>query len=148
MDHTHRPSPMPQRGSHSTGYGVPSTPQHQPTAARRGPGPMLASTGGNPHQNLTQAQIHQQHQQAMQERELAKRRARKPTDKTIPEGVEDIVPGVALYRQLRDMERRYDATILRKRLDVQDAVNRNVKVGLSLLHSLVFVFFRTDCVGH
>lgn len=130
MDHNHRPSPLPSRPGHS-GYGAPPTPHQQqatPTA-RRGPGPMLASSAGNPHQNLSQAQIHQQHQQAMQERELAKRRARKPTDKTIPEGVEEIVPGVALYRQLRDMERRYDATILRKRLDVQDAVNRNVKVG-------------------
>jgi hypothetical protein len=66
----------------------------------------------------------------MQDRELAKRRARKPTDKTIPDGVDEIVPNVELYKRLRDMERRYDATILRKRLDVQDAVNRNVKVCL------------------
>ncbi|KAH0605894.1 uncharacterized protein H6S33_004351 [Morchella sextelata] len=119
MDRSHH-TPLPR----TSGY---PQPQQPPPTARRGPGPMLASSGGNPHQNLTQAQINQQHQQAMQERELAKRRARKPTDKTIPEGVEEIVPAVALYRQLRDMEKRYDATILRKRLDVQDAVNRNVK---------------------
>jgi len=48
----------------------------------------------------------------------------------IPDGVDEIVPNVELYKELRDMEKRYDATILRKRLDVQDAVNRNVKVCL------------------
>ncbi|CAZ85426.1 unnamed protein product [Tuber melanosporum] len=120
MEHHPRPSPHPQRVSHGQGYG-------QPTTARRGPGPMLGNTAV-PHQSaLSQQQLHQQHQTAMAERELAKRRARKPTDKMIPDGVDEIVPNVALYKELRDMERRYDATILRKRLDVQDAVNRNVK---------------------
>ena len=91
---------------------------------------MLGNTAV-PHQSaLSQQQLHQQHQAALAERELAKRRARKPTDKMIPDGVDEIVPNVALYKELRDMERRYDATILRKRLDVQDAVNRNVKVCL------------------
>ena len=120
MDHA-RPSPHAQRVGHPTGYGP-------PTGARRGPGPMLGNAASHHHPNISQAQLHQQHQQAMQDRELAKRRARKPTDKTIPEGVDEIVPNVELYKRLRDMERRYDATILRKRLDVQDAVNRNVKV--------------------
>ncbi|PWW74746.1 hypothetical protein C7212DRAFT_298809 [Tuber magnatum] len=121
MDHHARPSPHPQRVSHGQSYGPP------PTTARRGPGPMLGNTAV-PHQSaLSQQQLHQQHQAAMAERELAKRRARKPTDKMIPDGVEEVVPNVALYKELRDMERRYDATILRKRLDVQDAVNRNVK---------------------
>lgn len=62
-----------------------------------------------------------------QEREIAKRRALKPTDKNLPEGVEDLVPTAKAYRDLREMERRYDAAIMRKRLDIQDAVNRNVK---------------------
>ena len=71
----------------------------------------------------------------MAERELAKRRAKKPTDKMIPEGVEEIVENARVYRELRDMERRYDAAVMRKRLDIQDAVNRNVKVCTASLAS-------------
>lgn len=61
----------------------------------------------------------------------AKLRSRKPTDKNIPEGVEDCVvgDGVQRYRELRDVERRLDATMMRKRLDIKDAVNRNVTVS-------------------
>ncbi|PSR93689.1 hypothetical protein BD289DRAFT_364370 [Coniella lustricola] len=73
-----------------------------------------------------QAERHQQQQAAF---ERAKLRARKPTDKTMPDGVEDCVvsDGVQRYRELRDFERRLDATITRKRLDVIDSVGRNAK---------------------
>lgn len=61
-----------------------------------------------------------------------KKRSRKPTDKNIPEGVEDCIigDGVQRYRELRDLERRLDSTMVRKRLDIQDSVNRNVKVDI------------------
>ncbi|KAI5789735.1 hypothetical protein DFH27DRAFT_571863 [Peziza echinospora] len=109
--------------------GIPShrSPTQSSSSARRGPGPMVSNSANTPHQPLTPAQIQHQQQLAAQERELAKRRARKPTDKTIPETLEKLVPNVRLYRELRDVERRYDATIMRKRLDIQDAVNRNIK---------------------
>jgi SWI/SNF-related matrix-associated actin-dependent regulator of chromatin subfamily D len=75
-------------------------------------------------------------QQAAQQRasERAKLRSRQPTDKNIPEGVEEIVigDGVQRYRELRDLERRLDATMTRKRLDIENAVNRNVKVSDSV----------------
>lgn len=77
-----------------------------------------------------QAQLQAREMAAVQQhQELAKRRSRKPTDKTIPEGIEDVIGGdlVQQYRSLRDLERRTDATMMRKRLDVQDAVNRNIK---------------------
>ncbi|KAL7267522.1 SWI/SNF and RSC complex subunit Ssr3 [Rhizina undulata] len=124
MDHM-RPSPIANRAG--PGYGPPQTP-----AARRGPGPMLANSNATHHQPMSQAQFLQQQQQAMQERELAKRRARKPTDKTIPESVEELVPNVRRYRELREMERRYDAAILRKRCDIQEAVNRSFKNNKTL----------------
>jgi len=89
---------------------------------------MVAPSANNPHQPPNPQQLQQAQIAAQQERELAKRRARKPTDKTIPESLEKLVPNVKLYNELRDLERRYDATIMRKRLDIQDAVNRNVKV--------------------
>jgi SWI/SNF-related matrix-associated actin-dependent regulator of chromatin subfamily D len=62
--------------------------------------------------------------------ERGKKRSRKPTDKNIPEGVEECIigDGVSRYRELRELERRLDSTMVRKRLDIQDSVNRNVKV--------------------
>ncbi|KAI5858667.1 hypothetical protein BZA05DRAFT_330538 [Tricharina praecox] len=117
-----RPSPVQMRVP--AGY-VPG-PVPSPAPASRGPGPMIRPPQ-QPHQQMSQQQMAAQHQAAVAERELAKRRARKPTDKTIPEGVEEIVANARVYRDLREMERRYDAAIMRKRLDIQDAVNRNIK---------------------
>jgi len=61
--------------------------------------------------------------------EKAKKRTANPVDKNIPEGVEDCVigDGVQRYRELRELERKLDSTMMRKRLDIQDSVNRNVK---------------------
>ena len=61
-----------------------------------------------------------QRQQAQMENDNAKRRARKPTDKNLPEGVEDVVigNGVQQYKDLREVERRLDAVMMRKRLDL------------------------------
>ena len=89
------------------------------------------SAGPHPSVPLTQAQIAQQQQAQAQANELAKRRSRKPTDKAIPEGVEDttIDPDlVLLYNNLRAYERRLDATLARKRLDMIDNVSRYTKV--------------------
>jgi SWI/SNF-related matrix-associated actin-dependent regulator of chromatin subfamily D len=61
--------------------------------------------------------------------EAALRRSRKPTDKTIPDGVEDVIvgEGVQQYKTLRDLEKRLDASMVRKRLDIQDSISRTVK---------------------
>lgn len=55
--------------------------------------------------------------------ELAKRKAKKPVNKNMPDGIENLVigEGVEQYRALRDVERRLDAVMMRKRLDFQDA---------------------------
>lgn len=83
------------------------------------------------------AQQHQQqlYQQQMAQRnaalehQLAQRRARKPTDRNMPDGLEEIIigDGVQQYKDLRDLEKRLDYTIMRKRLDIQDTMNRNVR---------------------
>lgn len=82
---------------------------------------------------LTQAQIAQQQQAAAIQFEMAKRRSRKPTDKNLPDNVDDCIVGdmAMRYRDLRDFERRLDATMTRKRLDIVDSVNRSVKVSIS-----------------
>jgi SWI/SNF-related matrix-associated actin-dependent regulator of chromatin subfamily D len=85
---------------------------------------------GSHHQGAMTPQQHQQQAQAAAHAiEQAKRRSSKPTDKTMPDGVENVVigDGVQRYRELRDLERRLDATMTRKRLDVVDSVTRNPK---------------------
>jgi SWI/SNF-related matrix-associated actin-dependent regulator of chromatin subfamily D len=82
-----------------------------------------------PHHNMSiTPQQMQQHQAAANE--MAKRRSRKPTDKTLPTGVDECVigDGAQRYRELQDFERRLDATMTRKRLDIVDSVTRSVKV--------------------
>lgn len=96
-------------------------------------GPMMTDQRAShlPAVPMSAQQQHERQQQQAAAIERAKLRARKPTDKTMPEGVEDCIlgDGVQRYRDLRDFERRLDATITRKRLDVVDSVGRHVKVG-------------------
>ncbi|KAK8039086.1 26S proteasome regulatory subunit N6 [Apiospora rasikravindrae] len=91
-------------------------------------GPMM-STGPHPQVPLTQAQMAQQQQAAAMQVEMAKRRSRKPTDKNLPDNIDECTIGEMglKYRELRDFERRLDATMTRKRLDIVDSVNRSVK---------------------
>lgn len=61
--------------------------------------------------------------------DAALRRSRKPTDKNIPDSIEDVIigEGVNQYKSLRDLEKRLDAAIVRKRLDIQDSISKTVK---------------------
>jgi SWI/SNF-related matrix-associated actin-dependent regulator of chromatin subfamily D len=54
------------------------------------------------------------------------RRSRKPADKNMPDGIEDVTigEGVQQYKSLHDLEKRLDAAIVRKRLDIQDSISR------------------------
>ncbi|POS86221.1 hypothetical protein EPUL_000393 [Erysiphe pulchra] len=85
--------------------------------------------GAHPQVALTPAQIQAQQAAQIQANDRARLRSRKPIDKNLPEGVDDIIigDGAQRYRDLRDIERRLDSIITRKRLDIQDSVNRNVK---------------------
>ncbi|KAI5926073.1 putative SWI-SNF complex subunit [Camillea tinctor] len=88
-------------------------------------------SSGTPHHSLplTQAQIVREQQQAALQVEYAKRRSRKPTDKNLPDNIDQCTIGdmAVRYRELREFERRLDATMTRKRLDIVDSVNRSVK---------------------
>ncbi|TQV91350.1 hypothetical protein V2A60_009002 [Cordyceps javanica] len=111
-------------------------PQRSPhaTARRGGIGPMM-SAGPHPAVPLTQAQMAQQQQAQIQAAELAKRRSRKPTDKNIPDGIEDSIvnpESAQRYRDLKDIERLLDATITRKRLDVLDNTQHPTKLTKTL----------------
>ncbi|KAI9723868.1 MAG: SWI/SNF complex component snf12 [Chrysothrix sp. TS-e1954] len=88
-------------------------------ATFRRSGPMMQ----NPQAVQTSQQWHEMQQKSREQAEMTKRRSEKPVDRNIPEGIDDLVlgDGVRQYEQLRDMERRLDATMMRKRLDVQDS---------------------------
>ncbi|KAI4144320.1 MAG: hypothetical protein L6R39_004238 [Caloplaca ligustica] len=81
---------------------------------------------GVPQQAQREAQTRQRQQQERQaearEKEMAQRRTNKPADKNMPDGIDELIigDGVQLYKRMRDVERRLDATMMRKRLDFQD----------------------------
>lgn len=81
-----------------------------------------------PQQTPSQAQIEAQ-KAAIIAADLAKRRAHKPTDKNIPDGIEEhiIGDGVQQYKRLREVERKLDAVMMRKRIDIQDSVQHGSK---------------------
>ncbi|KAI4167012.1 MAG: hypothetical protein LQ346_009086, partial [Caloplaca aetnensis] len=93
-----------------------------PPVRRGGIGPITATTS----QAQREAQREQERQtklnQEAREKEMAQRRTSKPTDKTMPDGIDEFVigDGVEQYKRLRDVERRLDAMMMRKRLDLQD----------------------------
>ncbi len=113
-----------QRSPHTSGSrrgpGKLISPNARITRAHLSPGPIVA--GPHSQQPPNNAQL-------LAQSELAKRRARKPTDKNIPDGVEDIVigDGVQQYKDLREVERRLDAAMMRKRLDIKDSANHESK---------------------
>lgn len=74
-------------------------------------------------QNLEQAK------RTAEQAAAAKRRAEKPTDKAMPEGIEDLIvgDGVQQYKRMRELERKLDAVMMRKRLDQQDSLHNATK---------------------
>lgn len=90
----------------------------------RAAGPMVAPPQAQP--QLTPAQIQQQHLEQIRRQDLARRQAKKPTDRDIPEEVGEAVvgDGVDRYKALREVEKRLDAAMMRKRLDISDNLQR------------------------
>lgn len=64
-----------------------------------------------------------------QKLDLQKNKSKKPTDRDLPEGIESLVIGdvAERYRKLREIEKRLDSTMMRKRLDLQDQTTQNSK---------------------
>lgn len=85
-----------------------------------------------PHPQQTAQQLQQQQIQAQQygaqqiERirhsEAARNKAKQPTDRNIPDDLSEVIvgDGVERYEKLRSVERKLDAVMMRKRLDVND----------------------------
>lgn len=93
----------------------------------RAAGPMVAPPQTHPSQPpLTQAQIQQQQLEQIRRQDHARRQAKKPTDRDIPDDMSEAVvgDGVERYKKLREVERRLDAVMMRKRLDISDNLQR------------------------
>lgn len=57
---------------------------------------------------------------------------KRPTDRNIPPKIEAYVPESKLYTELCELEKNLDAAIMRKRLDVQEALGKPTKVRRTL----------------
>ncbi|KAL8725645.1 MAG: hypothetical protein Q9166_007222 [cf. Caloplaca sp. 2 TL-2023] len=104
-------------------------PQHAqtPPTRRGGIAPAVPNV-----QQQREAQDKGRQQQEAHQKDMAQRRASKPSDKNIPDGIEELIigHGVQQYKRMQDFERRLDATMMRKRLDLMDGrqiANRRYK---------------------
>ncbi|KAL9051888.1 MAG: hypothetical protein Q9206_004527, partial [Seirophora lacunosa] len=93
--------------------------QNAPTPPTRRGG--IAPIVPNP-QAQREAQLKDLERREAREKEMAQRRTNRPTDKNLPDGIDEFVigDGVQQYKRMRDVERRLDAMMMRKRLDLQD----------------------------
>ena len=85
-------------------------------------------------QNVAEEQSRENARRTAENHAAAKRRSERPTDKNMPEGVEDLVvgDGVHQYKRLREVERRLDAIMMRKQLDQLEPLHNAVKKYVTL----------------
>ncbi|THV95597.1 hypothetical protein D6C84_06783 [Aureobasidium pullulans] len=104
----------------SRGFAAPGQ-MRRPT----GPGPMYAANHQAHAPAATQAAQAQQQQEEMRRREAQRRQARKPTDLDIDDDLAEavITDAAILYRKLRDQEKRLDAIMTKKRLDILEGTS-------------------------
>ncbi|RAR02491.1 SWI-SNF complex subunit (BAF60b) [Stemphylium lycopersici] len=103
------------------GYNYPQ--QHNAATPSRRPGPAVHAPHPPAQPQYNNAGLQASQRAEAERREKMRRIAKNPTDKNIPEGVEDVCigDGVTRYRELREVERTLDATMMRKKLDVMDS---------------------------
>ncbi|KAL9114053.1 MAG: hypothetical protein Q9227_001825 [Pyrenula ochraceoflavens] len=107
-------------------------PRGTPTHARRGaPGPIaLGVQPGQGHPSMPNVHMRAQaQQQEAMAHQMAIRRAKKPTEKNMPESIEECIigDGVKQYKGLRETERNLDYAMSQKRLEILDSINRSTR---------------------
>uniref|UniRef100_A0A8C7ZJK7 SWI/SNF related BAF chromatin remodeling complex subunit D3b n=1 Tax=Oryzias sinensis TaxID=183150 RepID=A0A8C7ZJK7_9TELE len=109
---------MPHQGAP---MGPPGPPYGGSPAVRPGlPSPVMEPSRKRPAPS-------QQVQQQQQQQQHAKRR--KMADKILPQRIRELVPESQAYMDLLAFERKLDQTIMRKRVDIQEALKRPMKPG-------------------
>ncbi|ORX56122.1 SWI/SNF and RSC complex subunit Ssr3 [Piromyces finnis] len=63
---------------------------------------------------------------------LKKNKKKRRIEKTLPPKIESLIPESKLYTQLHEFEKKMDATIMRKRLDIQEAMSKPIKTKKTL----------------
>lgn len=118
-------TPPPAMGPQGSGGSMMQRPPQQPYSPMRG-GTMQMQTppGGvkRPQDNrgpMPPAKNDFSHSTSKKKKKLA--------DKILPQKVRDLVPESQAYMDLLAFERKLDATIMRKRLDIQEALKRPMK---------------------
>uniref|UniRef100_A0A8D3C7B4 SWI/SNF related BAF chromatin remodeling complex subunit D3 n=1 Tax=Scophthalmus maximus TaxID=52904 RepID=A0A8D3C7B4_SCOMX len=116
---------MPHQGAP---MGPPGPPYGGSPAVRPGlPSPVMEPSRKRPAPSQ-QVQQQQQQQQAVQNRARNAKR-RKMADKILPQRIRELVPESQAYMDLLAFERKLDQTIMRKRVDIQEALKRPMKPG-------------------
>ena len=113
-----RPGPAPYVGGGAAG-------------APGAPGPRPPPPAGAPKRPAdTRAPLPPQHKGPQYANEAyggGGKRKKRLADKILPQKVRDLVPESQAYMDLLAFERKLDATIMRKRLDIQEALKRPMK---------------------
>ncbi|XP_035789224.1 brahma-associated protein of 60 kDa-like [Anopheles albimanus] len=125
-------TPPPQMGGGSGSQNQHQRPMPQPSfqgGSMRG-SPMSGSSGGK-----RTAESRSSMNQSQQKKNVgpgsfsdySAKKKKKLADKILPQKVRDLVPESQAYMDLLAFERKLDATIMRKRLDIQEALKRPMK---------------------
>ncbi|KAF1969511.1 hypothetical protein BU23DRAFT_557538 [Bimuria novae-zelandiae CBS 107.79] len=114
---------QPQYGRN---YPVAAQAAHHAPPTRRGPAPIAHPNqyAQPPPPHHTSSHMMQAQKDEQKRRDDLRRKAKHPTNKNIPEGIEELCigDGVARYKELREVERTLDATMMRKKLEASDSV--------------------------
>ena len=89
-----------------------------------------STSAGPPQMTPEQMRAQRQREQLVQDQQRRaeegrdKIKAKTPTDKTMPEGVDKLIvgDGVQQYKRLREVERKLDSVMMRKYLDMKDSI--------------------------
>uniref|UniRef100_A0A667ZY88 SWI/SNF related BAF chromatin remodeling complex subunit D1 n=2 Tax=Acanthomorphata TaxID=123368 RepID=A0A667ZY88_9TELE len=85
----------------------------------------------------------QQIQQVQQQNRNQHTKKKKMADKILPQRIRELVPESQAYMDLLAFERKLDQTIMRKRLDIQEALKRPIKVSSTKQKRKFSSFFKS-----
>uniref|UniRef100_A0A674JXB0 DM2 domain-containing protein n=1 Tax=Terrapene triunguis TaxID=2587831 RepID=A0A674JXB0_9SAUR len=114
-------------GARMPHQGAPMGPPGSPYVGSPSVRPGMPQTVMEPTRKRTAPQQVQQ-QQAQQQVQQQHAKRRKMADKILPQRIRELVPESQAYMDLLAFERKLDQTIMRKRVDIQEALKRPMKI--------------------
>uniref|UniRef100_A0AAR2LKZ7 DM2 domain-containing protein n=1 Tax=Pygocentrus nattereri TaxID=42514 RepID=A0AAR2LKZ7_PYGNA len=116
---------MPHQGAP---MGPPGPPYGGNSTVRPGlTNPSMEANRKRPAPSQQQMQQQQQQQQQTVQNRNRNTKRRKMADKILPQRIRELVPESQAYMDLLAFERKLDQTIMRKRVDIQEALKRPMK---------------------